>query len=112
MDFSSLEDKLIKLGIVNPKIDNLVWKIVDYEKDNDIYEFQNEFNSDEEAFESSREYFINNGFEDYKNSLKDNIIVLEEDKNDFVLGNLYKKATDLLKEINNFEKEKNDEISL
>lgn len=38
--------------------------------------------------------------------------ISEEDKNVFVLGNLYKKATDLLKEINNFEKEKDDEISL
>lgn len=110
MEFSNLEDKLIELGIVNPKIDNLVWKIIDYEKDNDFYEFQDEYDSDEDAFESLREYFIDNGFEDYKNSLKDNILVLEEDKNDLVLGKLYNKANELLNTLNNLDKEKDIEL--
>lgn len=110
MEFSNLEDKLIELGIVNPKIDNLVWKIIDYEKDNDFYEFQDVYDSDEDAFESLREYFIDNGFEDYKNSLKDNILVLEEDKNDLVLGKLYNKANELLNTLNNLDKEKDIEL--
>ena len=110
MEFSDLEDKLIELGIVNPKLDNLVWKIIDYEKDNDFYEFQDEYDSDEDAFESLREYFIDNGFEEYKNSLKDNILVLEEDKNDLVLGKLYNKANELLNTLNNLDIEKDIEL--
>lgn len=110
MNFSNLEDKLIELGIVNPELDNIVWKIVDYEKDNDLYEFRDEYDSDEDAFESLKKYFIENGFEDYKNSLKDNILILEEDKNDSTLGKLYKKANNLLKEINNHEVEKDLEL--
>ena len=110
MDFCDLEDKLIELGIVNPKLDDIVWKIVDYEKDNDLYEFRDEYDSDEDAFESLKKYFIENGFEDYKNSLKDNILILEEDKNDSTLGKLYKKANNLLREINNLEEEKDLEL--
>ena len=110
MNFSNLEDKLIELGIVNPKLDNIVWKIVDYEKDNDLYEFRDEYDSDEDAFETLKKYFIENGFEDYKSSLKDNIIILEEDKNGSTLGKLYKKANNLLREINNLEEEKDLEL--
>lgn len=110
MEFSDLEDKLIELGIVNTKLDPLIWKIVDYEKDNDLYEFQDEYDSDEDAFESLKKYFIDKGFEDYKNSLSDNILILEEDKNDLVLGLMYKKANDLLNEIQEFEKDSDIEL--
>lgn len=110
MEFSNLEDKLIELGIVNTKLDPLIWKIVDYEKDNDLYEFQDEYDSDEDAFESLKKYFIDNGFEDYKNSLSDNILILEEDKNDLVLGLMYNKANDLLNEIQEFEKDSDIEL--
>ena len=59
---------------------------------------------------SIKKYFTENGFEDYENSLKDNILILEEDKNDSTLGKLYKKANNLLKEINNLEEEKDLEL--
>ena len=113
MKFKDLEDKLIILGIVNPDekdFDNLVWKVIDFEKDNDFYEFQDEYVSDDIAFDSLKRYFIENGFDDYKNSLKDNIMYLEEDKNDKELGKLYNKANELLKDIEDYTKDNDLEL--
>ncbi len=110
MKFDDLENKLIELGIVEPKFDKLIWDVIDYEKDNDLYEYNDEYDTDEEAFDSLKDYFINNGFEDYKNSLKDNIVILEEDKNDSTLGLLFKKTNELLNKIDNYESEKELEL--
>ena len=113
MEFSSLKVKLIELGVIDlneEKLDEIIWKAIDYEKDNDLYEFNNNFENDNDAFKSLKNYFCNNGFDDYKNSLKDNIMYLEDDKSDLVLGNLYEKANSLLKDINNFEKDSDIEI--
>lgn len=99
MDFKDLEDKLEELGIANRNLDNIISKIIDYEKDNDLYEFRDEYDPDDEAFESLKDYFINNEFDEYKESLKDNIIYLEEDKKDLELGKLYNEANNLLKEL-------------
>ena len=113
MEFKDLEDKLIILGLVNQEekdFDNLIWKVIDFEKDNDFYEYQDEYANDEGAFDSLKSYFQKNGFSDYINSLKDNITYLEEDKNDDVLGKLYNKANKLLKDIQEYNKE--DELEL
>ncbi len=113
MEFKDLEDKLIILGLVNQEekdFDNLIWKVIDFEKDNDFYEYQDEYANDEVAFDSLKSYFQKNGFSDYINSLKDNITYLEEDKNDDVLGKLYNKANKLLKDIQEYNKE--DELEL
>lgn len=110
MEFKDLEDKLVELGIANRNLDNIISKIIDYEKDNDFYEFRDEYDSDDEAYESLRDYFLNNGFDEYKKSLKDNILYLEEDKKDLELGKLYNKANNLLKELNEFEEENELEL--
>ena len=113
MEFNDLEDKLIILGIVNPEeknFDNLIWKVIDYEKDNDFYEYQDEYVNDEVAFNSLKSYFQKNGFTDYIKSLEDNITYLEEDKNDEVLGKLYIKANKLLKDIQEYIKDEELEL--
>ena len=74
-------------------------------KDNKLYQ-----KTDDEAFESLRDYFLNNGFDEYKKSLKDNIMYLEEDKNDLELGKLYNKANNLLKELNDYEEDNELEL--
>lgn len=107
MDFTDLKDELLKLNCIDieqDKFDNLVWKVVDYEKDNDFYEFMDEYGSDEEAFKELKDYFIRNGFEDYKLSLRDNLTYLEEDKNDKTLGGLYKHTQEMLKDILEYQK--------
>lgn len=76
------------------------WKFVKPLLSKDLKEFEKYcLDSDDEAFESLKDYFINNGFDEYKESLKDNIIYLEEDKKDLELGKLYNEANNLLKEL-------------
>lgn len=113
MDFKDLKEKLIELDIINLKdeeFDKIVWKVIEYEKENDLYEFQNNYASDIDAFNSLKKYFNDYGFDYYVNSLKDNIMYLDDDKNDSVLGNLYLKANNLLKDINQFNKDSDMEL--
>lgn len=107
LEFMDLKDRLKKFDkLNNDEIDfsDLVWKIVDYEKHNDHYEFMDTYGSDEEGYESLKDYFLKNGFEEYILSLNDNLTYLEEDKDDAELGKLYKHTEEILNDIMKYEK--------
>ena len=106
LDFINLKDKLIDLNIIdykNDKYENLLWKILDYEKDNDFYEYQDEFDSDEEAYEYFENSFSEKGFNDYKLSLQDNMYLIKDERYDETLGPLYNSMEQLIKDIDNYQ---------
>ena len=112
MDFKPLRNKLIELNLLDEadnSFDTLVWKVVDYEKENDLYNFRDEYGDSETAFNELKSYFMENGFNEYLDQLDENMINLEYDKDDEVLGPLYKHAENLKKEIIEF---KNKDLEL
>ena len=107
LEFDELKDRLKSFDKINSDeidFEDLVWKAVDYEKHNDHYEFMDTYSSEEEGYESLKEYFLENGFDEYKLSLKDNLTYLEEDKDDVELGKLYTHTEEMLKDILKYEK--------
>ena len=113
LEYDDLSNELEKQNLIDSKedkFDKLLWKIIGYEKENNTYEFNDNYNNDEEAFESLKENVSEKGFNKIKEDLKDTMNDFKEDGNDRTSNIIYKWTKLLLHEIEDYEK--SDEINL
>lgn len=96
----SLEKKQIELA----------WKMVDYGKDRDLYEFKDCYNSDEEAFDNflpllKSKKSLNNLLHEISEDIENTEVLLENNKTDKELNIFINKAYKLHRELYEYKKE-------
>ena len=123
-EFIDLEDALLEKNIIdipqnnnNVYLDELVTRIVQYSKDFDPYEFQDSYDNEEIAFEDTKKHLQTvSGAYDIIDALCNDIhyFTSENDLSNHDINDLYKEATNLLVELNQYLKtlEKDKEMDI
>ena len=124
VEFIDLEDALLEKNIIdmpqnnnNIYLDELVTRIVQYSKDFDPYEFQDSYDNEEIAFEDTKKHLQTvSGAYDIIDALCNDIhyFTSENDLSNHDINDLYKEATNLLVELNQYSKtlEKDKEMDI